>query len=193
MRFVNKLTLVINMYAPGFAAKNENETLIKRYFDAKIIEAKTVRGIVLADESVCKIYVQSAENPMLWVEAKQSDKKKLGQTIIEKYIVPAADYKDKVIGFMHLFARNKEVVFKIKDTTVERNTGAKFENETKGDIIKTLNKVLNQKAYTAKNSEKMAKIGLCVIGEILIRDITARTGENIFFDTEKAILNNIAF
>ena len=193
MRFVNKLTLVINMYAPGFAAKNENETLIKRYFDAKIIEARTVRGIVLADESVCKIYVQSAENPMLWEEAKQSDKKKLGQTIIEKYIVPAADYKDKVIGFMHLFARNKQVVFKIKDTTVERNTGAKFENETKGDIIKTLNKVLNQKAYTARNSEKMAKIGLCVIGEILIRDITAKTGENIFFDTEKAILNNVAF
>jgi hypothetical protein len=192
MTFVNKLTLVMHMHAPGYAAKNENEAIIKGYFDAKIIEAKFTRGIVLADESVCKIYVQSTENPMQWNEAQQSDKKKIGQKIIEKYIVPAADYKDKVIGFMHLFARNKQVVFKIKDTTVERNTGAKLENETKGDIIKTVNKVLGEKAYTAKNSEKMTKIGLCVIAEILMRDITVKSGKTIFFDTEKAILNNVA-
>jgi superfamily II DNA or RNA helicase len=193
MKFVNKLTLVMHMYAPGFEPKNENETMIKSYFDEKIIENKGTKGIVLADENVCKIYVQSVEDPKNWTEAKQSDKKKLAQFIIEKYIVPAADFKDKVIGFMHIFMRNKQIVFKVKDTTVERNTGAKLENETKGDIIKTLNKILGEKAYSAKNSEKIAKFGLCVIAEMILRDMSKKGGKTVFFDTEKTILNNISF
>jgi hypothetical protein len=193
MKFVNKLTLVMHMNAAGFEPKNENETMIKLYFDEKIIENRGTKGIVLADENVCKIYVQGVEDPKNWTEAKQSDKKKLGQFIIEKYIIPAADFKDKVIGFMHIFTRTKQIVFKVKDTTVERNTGAKLENETKGDIIKTLNKILGEKAYTAKNSEKIAKFGLCVIAEMILRDISKREGNTVFFDTEKTILNNISF
>jgi hypothetical protein len=193
MRFVDKLTLVMHIYTPGIVPKNENEIMIKSYFDEKIIENKATKGIVLTDEDVCKIYVQSTEDPKDWIEAQQSDKKKLGQFIIEKYIVPAADYKNKIIGFMHMFSRNKQVVFKVKDTTIERNTGAKLENETKGDIIKTLNKILDEKAYTAKNSEKIAKIGLCVITEMILRDITKKSGKTLFFDTEKTILNNIVF
>ena len=89
--------------------------------------------------------------------------------------------------------RNKQIVFKVKDTTVERNTGAKLENETKGDIIKILNKILGEKAYSAKNSEKISKIGLCVIAELILRDISKKNGKTIFFDTEKTILNNISF
>lgn len=189
LKFVNKLTLTINVCAPAFQAKNENEVLIKEYFDEKIVENKSVRGIILADENVCKIYIQSQEEGNSWTEAKQSDKKKLGQFIIDKYIVKAADFKDKVIGFMQMFSRSKNVVFKVKDTSVERNTGSRLENETKGDIIKTLNKIVGSKTYNTKNSEKMMKIGLCVIAEMILRD----SKETVFFDTERAILNNIAF
>jgi len=189
LKFVNKLTLTINVCAPAFQAKNENEVLIKEYFDEKIVENKLVRGIILADENVCKIYVQSQEEGNPWTEAKQSDKKKLGQLIIDKYIVRAAGFKDKVIGFMQMFSKSKDVVFKVKDTSVERNTGSRLENETKGDIIKTLNKILGSKTYNTKNSEKMMKIGLCVIAEMILR----HSSETVFFDTERAILNNIAF
>uniref|UniRef100_A0A6C0B863 Helicase ATP-binding domain-containing protein n=1 Tax=viral metagenome TaxID=1070528 RepID=A0A6C0B863_9ZZZZ len=189
LKFVDKLTLVINLYAPDFKSKNENEVLIKEYFDEKLVENKSTRGIILADENVCKIYVQSIEDGKIWNEAKQSDKKKLGQFIIDKYIVKASGFKDKVIGFMQMFSRSKNIVFKVKDTSVERNTGSRLENETKGDIIKTLNKILKSKAYDTKNSEKMMKIGLCVIAEMILRD----SPEDLFFDTEKAILNNIAF
>ena len=193
LKFVNKLTLLMNVQAPDFQAKNENEVLIKEFFDEKIVENKSVRGIILADETVCKIYVQSDEDGKTWTEAKQSDKKKLGQLIIDKYIVKASDFKNKVIGFMQMFSRSKDIVFKIKDTSVERNTGARLENETKGDIIKTLNKILVSKTYNTKNSEKMAKIGLCVIAEMILRDVTVKHKEVLFFDSEKAILNNIAF
>jgi len=193
LKFVNKLTLLINVCAPDFQPKNENEVLIKEFFDEKIVENKSTRGIILADENVCKIYVQSQEEGNSWTEAKQSDKKKLGQLIIDKYIVKASDFKNKVIGFMQMFSRSKDIVFKVKDTSVERNTGARLENETKGDIIKTLNKILGSKTYNTKNSGKMAKIGLCVIAEMILRDVTVKNKEFVFFDSEKAILNNIAF
>jgi len=189
--FVNKLTLLFNMFADDFKAKSANELIIKAYFEEKIVQNKSTIGIVLADGNTCKIFVQSLEDSKTWEEAKQSDKKKLGQLIIDRFIISEATFKNKVIGFMNLFSRSKQVVFKVKDTTVERNTGSKLDNETKGDIIKIINKILGERAYTAKNSEKIAKIGLCVITEIVLRDKT-RKGENLFFDNEKAILNNIA-
>ena len=192
-KFVNKLTLITHMYAGDFKPKSESELLIKAYFDERIVQNKSTRGFVLADENECKIYVQSAEDSTLWEEAKLSDKKKISQNIIDKYIIPAANYQDKLVGFMHIFTRNKKIVFKVKDTAIERNTGAKLENETKGDIIKTLNKILGEKAYNAKNSEKLLKIGLCVIAEMILRDATKRGGKSLFFDTEKTILNNISF
>jgi hypothetical protein len=193
MKFVNKLTLLIKLYDNRFEPKNENEVIIKAYFDERIVQNKATRGIVLADENECKIYVQSTEDATLWEEAKLTDKRKLSQLIIDKYIVQAAKYQNKLIGFMHIFSRNKKIVFKVKDTSVERNTGAKLENETKGDIIKVVNKIVGEKAYTTKNSEKVLKIGLCVIAEILLRDLTKRGEKALFFDTEKAILNNISF
>jgi len=193
MKFVNKMTLIMKFYANGYEPKNENEVIIKSYFDERIIENKSVRGFVIADENECKIYVQSTDDSTLWEEAKLTDKRKLSQLIIDKYIVQATNYQDKIIGFMHIFTRNKKIVFKVKDTSVERNTGAKLENETKGDIIKVLNKILGKHTYSAKNSEKLLKIGLCVIAEILLRDLTKREGKSLFFDTEKTILNNISF
>ena len=193
LKFVDKLALIFRIYQDGYEPANENEVFIKSYFDERILQNKYTRGIVIADENECKIYVQSTEDSGLWEEAKMTDRKKLSQLILDKYIVPAANYQNKLIGFMHLFTRNKQMVFKVKDTSLERNTGAKLENETKGDIIKTLNKILGQKSYTNKNTESILKIGLCVIAEVVLRDLTNRGKKSLFFDTEKTILNNISF
>jgi len=193
LKFVDKLALIFRMYKDGFEPANENEVFIKSYFDERILQNKYTRGIVIADENECKIYVQSIEDSGLWEEAKMTDRKKLSQLILDKYIVPAANYKNKLIGFMHLFTRSKQIVFKVKDTSLERNTGAKLENETKGDIIKNLNKIIGQNAYTAKNTASILKIGLCVIAEVVLRDLTNRGKQSLFFDTEKTILNNISF
>jgi len=191
MKFVNKLTLIMHMYSGTFEAKNINEEMIKSYFDDRILINGTTRGFLLADENECKIYIQSKEDSRVWEEAKLSDKQKVSHLIMGKYIIAQDKYKDEIIGFMHIFTRSKKIVFKVKDTKVERNIGAKLENETKGDIIKTLNKILGEKTYTTKNTEKIMKIGLCVIAEIYLRDVT-REGEKIlFFDTETALMNNI--
>ena len=193
LKFVDKLALIFRIYQDGYEPANENEVFIKSYFDERILQNKYTRGIVIADENECKIYVQSTEDSGLWEESKMTDRKKLSQIILDKYIVPAASYQNKLIGFMHLFTRNKQMVFKVKDTSLERNTGAKLENETKGDIIKTLNKILGQRSYTNKNTESILKIGLCVIAEVVLRDLTNRGKKSLFFDTEKTILNNISF
>jgi hypothetical protein len=190
LTFLSKMTLLINLYSPDFNPKREVENKIKSYFDERIVQYKNVRGIVLANGPQCKIYVQ---NGIEWTEAKKTDKEKLSQLIIQKYVVPVKKFEGTLLGFMHFF-RKREVVFKIKDMAVERSTGARLENEKKGDVIKTLNILLKNKAYTVKNAEQVLKHGLCAIVEIVMRDYSKkeRDGKVWFFDTERAILNNIA-
>jgi len=129
----------------------------------------------------------------MWEEAKQTDKQKLSQFVIDRYLISAAKYEGIHVGFMHMF-KNLDIVFKVKDMNIERSTGARFENEKKGDIIKVLNKVLGERVYTAKNTEKIFKNGLCVVMEMLLRFYTEteKKGKVWFFDVEKSIMNKIA-
>jgi superfamily II DNA or RNA helicase len=196
LTFSNKMILIKHIYSKTFEESEEYaeiEETIKLYFDEKLVEYKTLRGIVLGNNNKCQIYVQSGEDHARWEEAKQTDKQKLSQFVIDKYLIPAAKHDGIYVGFMHKF-KGLDIVFKVKDMNVERSTGARFENEKKGDIIKVLNKVLGERVYTAKNTEKIFKNGLCVVMEMLLRHYTDtdRNGKVWFFDVEKTIMNKIS-
>ena len=195
LSFPVKLMVVNHIYSKAFEPHpefGEIETVIQTYFDEKMVTYKTLRGIVLGEKNKCKIYVQSGEDQEQWQEAKQTDKQKLSQLVIDRFVFSPVKYNKMTIGFMHMF-KKQDVVFKIKDMNVERSTGARFENEKKGDIIKVLNKIVGERAYTAKNTETIFKNGLCVITEILLRYYTdTKKDDRIwFFDVEETLLNKI--
>ena len=188
--FDEKMLMLKKMYTVGFKVERDFEKIIMSYFDSKIVEYKMLKGIVLAKENICKIYIQSGENLDQWTEAKQTEKQKLSQLIIDRFVIPPVKYHGEVVGFMHMF-KKRDIVFKLKDTKVERSTGAKLENEKKGDIIKQLNKVLKEDVYTSKNTLKILKNGLCVMIEMLLRFNTDTTSKVQFFDVEKTIMNRV--
>ena len=197
LSFTEKQTIISKIYSDNFVVNNENESNIKTYFDNKIVEYtknnKKLRSIVLANEEQVKIYIQSNENSESWNEATYTDKQKLGQLIIDKFIFSPNEY-NTIIGFMNAF-KNRDIVFKIKDMRQKRNNkGARLDNAGKSDIIKRLNELLDEKIYNDVNTKNILKIGLCVIMEILMRyyDENGLKNDKIcFLDIEEAILNNI--
>ena len=90
--------------------------------------------------------------------------------------------------------KNKEMVFKIKDVRqAKNNTGARCgDSTTKADVIKLINKLLEENAYDDKT--EILHFGLCVIMETLMRYFTDIKKDNkIYYLTpEETAINDIA-
>ena len=107
------------------------------------------------------------------------------------YFVPEMDAQIRVkkqqlfpvIGFSGDF-KGKEIVFKVKDLTQTRNNvGAKCESAGKMDIIKYVNQFLGHEQYTQENTDTsksggITQLGMCVILEMLMRDMTDQKKAN---------------
>jgi hypothetical protein len=196
LNFDEKMCIIKKIFASTFTPSTEQEDIIRQYFTEKTVQYKSLKGITIADNNELKIYVQSAENAEVWMEAKPTEKNKLSQNIIDKFIVSERKYSE-IIGFMDVF-KNKEIVFKLKDTKQTHKgarKGARLNNEGKADIIKRLNEILEEKMYYEENTENIFKMGLCVIVEVLLRyfnDINHKQeNKKWFFDVESALLNKI--
>ena len=97
---------------------------------------------------------------------------------------------------MHMF-KDKNIVFKIKNISQKRNNfGAKCINESKGDIIRVINEVVNKPLYTEENTKSISKVGLSVILQILMAEYTLRPIKSIqnktyFLNPEESLLTKI--
>ena len=94
------------------------------------------------------------------------------------------------------------MVFKLKELTNRRNNkGSKCSSLGKVDIIKRLNRVLEEnpyassRPYTTADAETILRPGLCVIAEMIMRYFNEHPGSKRnriwFVDVEKALANKI--
>jgi hypothetical protein len=84
--------------------------------------------------------------------------------------------------------------FRVKDLThLQNNTGTRIDNQIKSDIIKRINLILGENAYTDKNVNGINSMGFSIILEILMRQMTEdRVGGKMWFlDPETALVNTI--
>ena len=109
-----------------------------------------------------------------------------------KFIVNPASYP-RMISFINLF-KNREMVFKVKDTEQKwGNKGARVDDAGKGDIIKIVNFLVGNNAYTEENTTTILKIGLCVVLEMLARQKMEKKADNKtwFLDPEQTVINKV--
>jgi hypothetical protein len=174
----------------NFVAGNKTEEIIKMYFDEKIMETSKKRGILLTKDNKPTIYVQSKENKEIWKESEPEDLNASNfGSVIGKFNIPA-NRMFRLVGFFSLF-KNKEMVFKVKDMTDKRNTGARCDSAGKKPIIDFLNKVQNVSSYDTENTNMISQMGLCAILEILMRHYTVKNNCNpaMFLSSELAFTN----
>jgi hypothetical protein len=204
-----RMVLIQYLYRPEIESMkplDNNETIIKQYFDNKIIERNGIRGIVLEVDKKTLLFIQDSETKE-WNKSKPSENI-LFQSIVQKKYEIARENINNFVGFMHNF-KKEGVVFKTKDMSDKRNNiGLRCSGSTKNDTIKRLNKVLEsgpffkegdeRNIYNDATSIEIKKIGFCVMLEIIMRyyndvemDKNPLVRKTWFFDVEKTIYNNL--
>ena len=220
LKFQEKIDLM-NYLEDGINASNginlENDKIkegfinaIKKYLQTKRIHSKKLIGMVIfdgpskrykentedKDNGNLNIYVlKEAENK--WVPAEAEDKRDLERAIMEHYNL-TTEAKNKMnnnVGFIGFETNQKDMVFKIKDTTNKRSTGYRCIQAGKGKkIIDILNEIegmkTTEKTFVVKES-KESVFELCIRIELTLRSYQHEKleGKTWFIDTETAIYN----
>ena len=84
--------------------------------------------------------------------------------------------------------------FRVKDLThLQNNTGTRIDNLIKADIVKRINFILGENAYTDRNVNGINSMGFSVILEMLMRQMSEdrSQGKIWFLDPETALVNSI--
>ena len=132
-----------------------------------------------------------------WVPAEAEDKRDLEHAIIKHYELKK-DAKSRMnnnVGFIGFETNQKDMVFKIKDTTNARSTGFRCIQAGKGKkIIDIINQIEGNKSEEERFIVKESKesvFELCIRIELTLRsyEYEKLNGRTWFIDTETAIYN----
>jgi hypothetical protein len=197
-----KLTMLNTIYNGAWKPSNEFETLVKDYFDGRIITATTGEiGIILCKDNTetYKVYSQMAESGEL--------KWGIAEHVTSERIIRSADFKRKyalnkatlndTIGFVSWWEGHEEYVFKVRDL---KDSGSKVgrradQYEIK-DIIIYINQVLGENTYNIKNTIELMGEGknkLVVLIEILLREFNdIKTEKTWYLNNEQFTINKIS-
>ena len=167
------------------------EKQIIQYINRNTLKDKNTSGIILQHEGKRKILIRNKDTGV-WLDAKGEDiedlKVKLGLMISN--LKPAKEKLNNVIGFITTF-KNDYMTFKVKDFSNKRTKGARCDQSTKRDAIKTLNEILGQEKYDSKSEISQKQI--CCIQEFLLRiyDRNNKNKKRWFLTPAEAILIDI--
>jgi hypothetical protein len=207
--FDDRMVLINDIYkSPDTKQLNDIETNIKSYFDEKMFIYNRLFGIVISNNNKLELYIKSPDNGE-WSISKPTEYRSF-LPLIQRKLQSTKDVMSQYVGFMSVFKKD-EIVFKTKDMMETRNNkGSKCIGNTKNDIIKRLNKVLEKGPFYVEGDEKnpynkdiltnTLKMGFCVILEMIIRHFDdyekqtrpPETRRAWFFDLEKSLITRVA-
>ena len=177
--------------------KSQVETLIKRYFDDRIVTAEGGDiGISLTpDNKVIRIYSQTDKG---WAEAPYVERNNIirSKEFNKKYVFNK-QMLYKVIGFTSWFEKGTRIrnyVFKAKYLSAAKNTvGRVMSNALKEYTLPILNDVVGEpnKYNTISVKEyKLNSTRISVLLEILMREFNDTKRESVWYlSNEQAIIN----
>ena len=138
-----------------------------------------------------------------WVPAEPEDQREIFASKEAKdLVVFKKEEYNKYVGFIGYEKSNRYLVFKTKDMTSSRDTGARCDEAGKAKNISKLNDILGEEKYDNENtkavkdadgnviSEAVGNVELCVLQEFILRFFNAIKKDelNWFLTPEQAIL-----
>ena len=201
--FNEKLQLLNYLYSLDRIKTQTLEWYAKEYFQINSINTKNFTAIIMYKLSKRIIMILNDTNN--WVEAEPEDQREIAMSKSAKEILTfnIADY-NKIIGFIGYEKSNRYLVFKTKDITSKRDTGARCDESGKIKTTQKLNEILGENKYTKEStkaqkndkeiiSEAIGQVELCVTLEFLLRyfDKIKREGKKWFLIPELAIWHKL--
>jgi hypothetical protein len=201
-----KLDLMDYIYSLENIDKEKNivEYYSKKYFEEKSIVTNNFTAFILYNLSKMKIMILNENNK--WVEAEPEDKREL---LASPEGIKSLTFNDKQynknIGFIGYEKQNKYLVFKTKDITSKRDTGARCDEAGKEKTIKKINDIMGEEKYTSENTkmqkdtngrvvrESISHNELCIIEEFILRYYNKIKKNNLkwFLTPEMALYHNL--
>ena len=181
---------ILNYYAL-LNKEDPIESQIIHYIDRNTLKDKNTSGIILQDDGKRKILIRNKENG-LWLDAKGEDiedlKGKLALMLSK--LKPAKEKLNTIIGFITTFKKDY-MTFKVKDFSIKRTKGARCDQSTKRDAVKTLNEILGQEKYDSKSEISQKQI--CCIQEFILRiyDRNNKNNKRWFLTPAESVLIDI--
>jgi hypothetical protein len=198
----DKLSLMNYIYS--LENINENNDIVeyysKKYFQEKSVVTTNFTCFMLYELNKQKLMILNENNK--WVEAEPEDKREI---LSSPEGIKSFTFNDKLynknIGFIGYEKQNKYLVFKTKDITSKRDTGARCDEAGKEKTIKKINDIIGEIKYTSENtklqkdangrviSESINHNELCIIEEFILRYYNKIKKNNLkwFLTSEMAI------
>ena len=117
-----------------------------------------------------------------WVEAEPEDIRELEESIeYQKHISFEKNNLNTILGFIGLEKNNRYLVFKTKDLSSKRNTGARCDEAGKQKTLNLLNEIIGREIFTKESTKQIkdkdgtvlqeatSQTELCVYQEFLLR------------------------
>jgi len=195
--YKEKLELMNYLYSLKRIEERSFEWHAKQYFNRNAFKTQGITGYILYDLDKMKVMKLSGNK---WVEAEYTDTVKLFKLPeLEKPI--DINKCNRIVGFLGYEKHFKYLVFKTKDMTASRDTGARCDEAGKTKTLGILNTILGEEKYTKDNTKlqkdesgkKVLKeaVGLqelCVIEEFTLRYFNkTRPDKKYFFTPELAL------
>ena len=131
-----------------------------------------------------QLFVSDTEGTKAWTKAEPEDVQAFP---IQISVPKAADLAHNV-GFFSIFG-HKQMVFKVRDMTNARTTGARMDSAGKVRVIELINAVQDELIYTGESTKHIHQKGICVMLEVLMRRPPPPGGQKrSFLSPEEAIL-----
>ena len=167
------------------------ETIVKEYFNSLEMKNEGITGILLQENGKQKLIVANKATPRVWSVAQPLDYEDLRDNIakIVTSIIPMREKLNTIIGFMVLFKKSY-MVFKMRDVSKSRNTGARCDQGSKIGAIQKLNAIADEEIYSRKAKESQLEI--CVVTELMMRifDKTRKDDKRWFLTPGEASVVN---
>lgn len=200
--FEEKVLLIDYIYSLKNIKSGSVESLVKEYFERKIIPTRNFKAIIFYNLNKIKIMMLNEND--VWVLMGPEDQKELAREAKDILEFRREDY-NKIVGFMGYEKNNRYFIFKTKDMDSSRDTGARCDEAGKEKTITILNKIIGSERYNKENTklikdadgniiqEVMSHTELCVLQELLLRyfDIIKRDDLKWFLTPEMAIYHKL--
>lgn len=196
--YKEKVELMNYLYSLKRINEGTFEWNAKQYFTRNSMENQGITGYILYDLGEMKV-IKLIGNK--WIEAEYTDVNKLLKLPELEKPLDKSQYGN-IVGFLGYEKHYKYLVFKTKDMSAPRDTGARCDEAGKTKTLTVLNSILGEQKYTKENTkiqkdesgknvikEAIGLQELCVIEEFTLRyyNKTRKDGKKYFFTPEMAI------
>jgi hypothetical protein len=198
--FEEKVEVLNYIYSLSAIKHGTPEWFIKKYFDNNMIVTQNIKAIIMYKLNKRNIMILNENGK--WTNAEPEDEREIAASKEAKLLLTyKIDEYNKIVGFIGYEKNNRYLVFKTKDLTSKRDTGARCDEAGKNKTMKLINDIIGETKYTNETTkvekdadgniiaEAVGHVELCVLQEFILRYFNSikKNGKKWFLTPEMAL------